>query len=108
MWATLVDKRVVDTIVHLEDTDGLIINNKIYTTTEHRFYTSNEEWVHAKDLNVDDKILKVDGSYEVVESIELDSEPHTVYNFTVEDTHNYFVEDLLAHNIKGEGNFGQF
>ena len=85
----------------------MILNNKINTTSEHRFYTSDSKWIHARDLNIGDKILNIDGSYQSIEIINLDSQPHTVYNFEVEETHNYFVEDILAHNAKQEDNFGQ-
>ena len=105
----VVNRKVIKTFVHLDDTDGLILNNKINTTQEHRFYTSENKWVHAKDLNIGDKILNIDGSYKSIESIELDSEAYTVYNFRVIGTENYFVEDILAHNRKNEnGNIGQY
>jgi len=41
-----------------------------------------------------------DSSVAVIEDIEIEklAEPINVYNFEVEDNHNYFVYDVLVHN----------
>ena len=63
------------------------------------FYHENVEpgwngfWVEAKDLREGDVFLGANGELSTliaIERVELD-EPITVYNFTVEGNHNYFV-----------------
>ena len=89
-------KKVTELFVHDED-KTLIINDTLECTLNHPFFR-DDEWVHAEELKVGDKILKVDGEYHEITKIETSEETKTVYNFEVEDTHCYFAEGYLAHN----------
>lgn len=87
------------------------------TTTEHPFYIkfkrtyrarnnlvaeTNEdgEWKTADELKVGDKVLRPDGKWTRILSIERETAPTFVYNFEVEGNHNYFVGEIgvLSHN----------
>ncbi|WP_145331876.1 polymorphic toxin-type HINT domain-containing protein [Paenibacillus xylanexedens] len=68
----------------------------IETTYNHPFWVEGKEWVFADELQAGDKLQKADGSHltiDQVEFVKLDK-PVTVYNFTVEDFHTYYVTDL--------------
>jgi len=103
----IVDKKVMETFVHPDNSDGLLLNNKIKTTTNHHFYTSENKWIAAEDLKIGDKILYVDGLHYTIESIEPLNYSSTVYNFEVDGTHNYFAEGLLAHNRRSKRRSGK-
>lgn len=86
----------------------LIIDGEVIETTpEHPFYTAEGEWVPAGELKVGDEVRQADGSTGVVESIEWIAEDQTMYNFTVDVAHTYFVGtgQWLVHNActPGEG-----
>jgi hypothetical protein len=70
------------------------------TTPEHPFYTSDNEWVAAGELEVGDDIRRADGSYREVEAIEFIHQPQVMYNLTVDEAHTFFVGDgqWLVHN----------
>jgi putative lipoic acid-binding regulatory protein len=101
---SVVTSKVKKTFIHYNK-NYIIINGIIKTTIEHRFY-SNNEWVHAGNLSIGDKILQIDGSELIVGTIESNDELETVYNFHVERTHNYFAEGCLVHNVKTGGDAG--
>jgi hypothetical protein len=62
-------------------------------------YTTNVYGLKTKDAEVGLTIFKKDGTEAVINSIEILSEPTIVYNVkTVENTHNFFANDLLVHN----------
>ena len=68
----------------------------IETTDNHPFWVEGKGWVFADELQVGDKLQKADGSnltIDKVEFVKLD-EPVTVYNFTVEDYHTYYMTDI--------------
>jgi RHS repeat-associated protein len=81
------------------------------TTNDHPFYikargslSANEdkegEWKTAEFLKVGDKILNLDGKWTRILEIERETKSTLVYNFEVEDNHNYFVGEVgfLSHN----------
>ena len=85
------------------------------TTTEHPFYVKKTrkardglssdddeegEWLTAEELKVGQKVLRPDGLWTRITSIEQSSEPTLVYNLEVEGNHNYFVGEIgvLSHN----------
>lgn len=77
---------------------------KSFTVTpEHPFWQADEQtWTLAGDLAVGDELLQRDGDrieIVAVETRERDR-PFTVYNFTVDGTHNYYATavDTLVHN----------
>lgn len=80
---------------------------QIVTTPEHPFYVVNNDkyngYVAAKYLSVGDCVQTADGGYLEITAIEQQilDEPLTVYNFTVDDNHSYYVGDneLLVHNL---------
>ena len=98
------------TATSVRETDDLIYisigGETIVTTPEHPFYVVNDDkydgYVGAKHLTAGDCIQTADGGYLTIDAIEhktLD-EPITVYNFTVDDNHSYYVgeNELLVHN----------
>ncbi len=68
----------------------------IKPTPDHEFYL-NGKWVEAKDLKVSDELLNINLEKVGIISIE-ELAGDRVYNFTVEDNHNYFAENILVHN----------
>ena len=74
----------------------------INTTQTHPFYVEGKGYVEAAELKVGDVLSGLDGLEVKVEKVEIEylNEPVKVYNFTVEDWHNYFVSDssVLVHN----------
>ena len=101
--SSVVDSKVTKTYVHT-DRYYMILNGNIKTTSVHPFY-SDGNWVEAGDLSIGDKILHVDGLEHTIDTIELSDESVTVYNFEVDETHNYFAEGYLVHN-KGPESLG--
>ena len=99
--SSTVNSKVTETYVH-SDSDYMIINGIIKTTSVHPFY-SDGKWIEAGDLSVGDKILHVDGLEHTIETIKLSDESVTVYNFEVDGTHNYFAEGYLVHNKRSSG-----
>jgi hypothetical protein len=82
-------------LVHL-----VIDGELIETTPEHPFYTVDNEWMAAGDLQVGDQVRRVDGDYGTVEAVEVVYQAQSMYNFTIATAHTYFVGDgqWLVHN----------
>ena len=63
---------------------------------------SKGKWIAAKDLQIFDKLLLSDGTYAIIEAIDVESleTAETTYNLEVEDFHTYYVSDsnVLVHN----------
>ena len=79
----------------------IVSGDTIFTTPEHPFYVS-DNWLKAKDLKHGTILNLFDGNtLTVVKSYSLDTSV-TVYNFEVNDYHNYFVgeKSILVHNNK--------
>ncbi|MFJ6207364.1 polymorphic toxin-type HINT domain-containing protein [Lysinibacillus sp. NPDC092081] len=80
-----------------DDIIKLYVEEQIIETTDnHPFWVEGKGWVYADELQIGDKLQKADGSnltIDKVEFVKLD-EPVTVYNFTVEDYHTYYVTDI--------------
>lgn len=83
------------------------------TTTEHPFYIqkarselSNDkeegEWKTAEELKVGDKVLSKNRKWTPILEINRDDKPTKVYNFEVEENHNYYVGEsgVLSHNCE--------
>ena len=98
---------VTETFIHPDNSNRLIINNKINTTPEHPFYIGGE-WVQAGNLKVGDELHHLDGTKHKITSIDGDTTNQTVYNFEVEGTHNYFVEGYLVHNKQNQTDIKEF
>lgn len=80
----------------LQQVDG---NIKIECTLEHPFY-ANGNWVEAKELKVGDELLGKDGKLYKISFVTKKEKSEIVYNFEVEDNHNYYVSEnaILVHN----------
>ena len=80
---------------------------QIVTTPEHPFYVVNNDkyngYVAAKYLLVGNCIQTADGRYLEISAIDQQTldKPITVYNFSVDDNHSYYVgeSELLVHNV---------
>lgn len=79
-----------------------IAGESIETTDEHPFFTVDNGWTCAKDLEAGDTVELSDGTSASVDSVEKNEldEPVTVYNFNVMDYHTYYVGEsgVLVHN----------
>jgi hypothetical protein len=62
--------------------------------------TQNGRWVYAKDLRVDDVVISRSLNKQRVTAVESSITKTLVYNFLVDDLHNYAVGDyeILVHN----------
>lgn len=72
----------------------------ILTTTEHPFFVKGQ-WIEAGKLKAGDPLKTLNGfDCEVVSIQKLDTSDVQVFNFEVEENHNYFVgeDGVLVHN----------
>ncbi len=88
---------------HDSTLDLTIDGETLHTTDEHPFYVirdNEEQWVEAKHLQADDRVLAADGTLGVVEAIEIVDKPQTMYNLTVALVATYMVGDgqWVVHN----------
>jgi hypothetical protein len=73
--------------------------NKIETTWNHPFYIEGKGWTEVRDIKLGDHSITLNGESIEITAIKIDNRNETVYNFTVEDEHNYYVGDsVLVHN----------
>jgi hypothetical protein len=72
----------------------------IVTTPNHPFFTDEDEWKQAANLQPGDEIRDAAWGTGTVEAITFTATPQTMYNFTVAAAHTYFVGDgqWLVHN----------
>jgi len=78
---------------------SIVVNGEeIIATADHPFFLSGE-WVEAGELSVGDVLLTSFGNAAVLNNSTL-TRSARVFNFTVEDNHNYFVgkSGVLVHN----------
>ncbi len=103
--------RVYDTYIHTKNNEELYeltINGKILkVTAAHRFYvkekgTTEFVWKEAKGLKVGDILLDSNNKEQKITNINHYIHFGTVYNFAVENNHNYYVTEngYLVHNAK--------
>ena len=75
---------------------------KIQATPRHEFYVVDKGWVRAKNLNVGDMVLS-NGKPKKIDKITHEKlrEMLEVYNFTVDELHNYLItsDSILVHNV---------
>ena len=71
--------------------------NSLVLTPEHKIYTVNKGYIEAGNITPYDMLLFTDGNSErlKIESLE---EEIPVYDITVEETHNFYANDILVHN----------
>jgi YD repeat-containing protein len=74
--------------------------DRITATAEHPFHVAGRGWVHTENLSVGDQVLLIDGARATVSEVVEDETTSTVYNFTVDVDHTYFVGNvgLWVHN----------
>ena len=86
-----------------------IENHILKVTWTHRFYIVDVDdwyqcsnvWKRAMDVKKWDILLKQDGSYVIVDGVNHYPYSGMVYNFEVENTHAYYVDEwYLVHNIQ--------
>jgi RHS repeat-associated protein len=77
----------------------------VETTPEHPFYVKDRGWVKSKDMVTGDMLITMTGSAIPVDQIEVKKGRFTVYNFSVDINHTYYITPLalLVHNICGTG-----
>jgi hypothetical protein len=87
----------VDTLIYI-----YVGTEKIETTYEHPFWVINKGWVNAEELKVGQNLLLASGEITCIDNIVIERQEQlvSVYNFTVEDWHTYFVSDseIFVHN----------
>ncbi|MDR1643893.1 MAG: HINT domain-containing protein [Clostridiales bacterium] len=86
--------------------DGEVID----ATAGHPFYVDGRGWVEAGELNTGSLLLDNNGITKKVTAISnLRLEyPILVYNFAVENNHNYFVGYVLVHNVCTDTDYYHF
>lgn len=79
--------------------EKLIRINNIICTENHLFFTKNN-WKKAKDLTVDDYCLYENCNFVKIKNVTnvKNNNEKFVYDLTVADNHNYFVNGFLVHN----------
>ena len=99
------EKTVQETFVKSSnDIVKLTVDGKeITATSNHPFYVANKNgYFSAGQLRAGDILVDVNGKKQILEKVqhEILERPIDVYNFTVEDNHNYFVgkRGVLVHN----------
>jgi hypothetical protein len=75
-------------------------------STSHPFWAKRRaadpgHWIEAANLVAGELLETIDGRWVAIQSVAPVDKPETVYNFTVEEDHDYFVGDegLLVHNF---------
>ena len=97
-------KKVLNTIKsNTIDTYKVTIGGKtVEMSPKHQLYIIDKGWVRAYNLNVNDKLLDVNGKQITISKIEYKKydSPIDTYNLTIEGNNNYFVTDIqvLVHN----------
>lgn len=83
------------------ETWNIYVNNEVLTTTDfHPFWIIGKGWVYAKDLKIGDQLESASGKALSITNVLQRAEEITLYNFSVEDFHTYYVSnlDILTHN----------
>jgi hypothetical protein len=109
-WSSneLLETRTTSTIAkfHPEDvTKTIIVNNGLLEATENHTQLAkvDNSWrmISMEKLVVGNILYASNGDLIPVTSIEINTEPRTVYKLTLsEESHTYFANNILTHNIK--------
>jgi len=112
--------RTVTGLLNVEYNGGLVIINGVKTnaTIGHPFAVKNNEgefkWaafdktidqhyfnenIVVNNLSDEEYSILLNGSWVKIETISLEPFEGMVYNIGVEDTHNYFANNILVHNV---------
>lgn len=76
----------------------IIINNKIKASVTQPLYLIEEKWIRADELSLGSNLLAQSSQSLLIESLESENYPQTVYWLEVEPYHTYWVDGILAHN----------
>lgn len=92
-------------IATMEHLDPVVVwlqidGERVETTPEHPFYTTENRWVPAGKLQVGQFIRQANGGSGVIQAVEVVQVPQVMYNLTVDDAHTFFVgqRQWLVHN----------
>ena len=109
-WSSneLLETRTTSTIAKFypEDvTKTIIVNNGLLEATENHTQLAkvDDSWrmISMEELAVGNILYDCNGDLIPVTSIEINTEPRTVYKLTLsEESHTYFANNILTHNIK--------
>ncbi|MFC1856701.1 polymorphic toxin-type HINT domain-containing protein, partial [Thermodesulfobacteriota bacterium] len=75
--------------------DGEI--KRLVTTDEHLFRVEGKDWILAREIEIGDRFIMVDGKKSHVIRNDRIARPQTVYNFEVDTYHSYFANDVLVY-----------
>ena len=93
---------IIKTFKHENSKGYYLLNDFLGVTGEHPLYV-NSKWVLAEDIKLGDMLFSKSGEFVEITRIEKILDDCPVYNLsTGSETHNYFVNGILAHN-KSEG-----
>lgn len=100
----LVRERVIKLLVHENHPNGyLVINNKLKVTGNHPLMVNNKNWDKAENLKLGDNLLSSEGNKIIIKSINKIDGLYKVYNLELAGkNHNFFAENMLAHNTHGK------
>jgi len=101
---SVVAARVCATMSYLGSKQMVQLNDELTVTHNHRVLI-NQRWTHSALARPSDKLLGIRrGRYEVdeVAAFRVQKRDYwgSVFNFEVEDCHNYFADGVLVHNTK--------
>lgn len=109
-WSSneLLETRTTSTIAKFypEDvTKTIIVNNGLLEATENHTQLAkvDDSWrmISMEELAVGNILYTSNGDLITVTSIEINTEPRTVYKLTLsEESHTYFANNILTHNVK--------
>lgn len=88
---TFITKNAVLVDVHFVETV-----EPIRTTPGHLFFTADRSWAEAQSLAPGEDVLSASGESIHVARVSRVPDTATVYNFTVDETHTYFVGSKMA------------
>lgn len=97
----LAEGKVTEIFQHIIS-EYLIINNELKVTPEHLVYASHR-FQEAGALKIGDWLLNYKGEKVFIQSIKIEHEIISVYNFQVDSRHTYFADSFYVHNEKGGG-----
>jgi ribonucleotide reductase alpha subunit len=77
-------------------------DNHLICTPYHKIYTHNRGYVLAKDLIVGQDQLDIEFNKDIntIQQIEYLDQEIPVYDITVENTHNFYANNILVHNCQ--------
>ncbi len=82
----------------------IIINGGVLEATalHNHLIQRNGTWMYQQfqEIEVGDKMYDIDKNIIEVETIDYNIEDRTIYKITLEDTHTYYANGILTHNLK--------